>query len=87
MLRLPLQTPCQQAMDWYFEIPDNAKKHRGNQRRTLPVILHYDIVEANSKHDLEVKQFKTTDDLIMLRKIAEDRDKWEELSKTICSIA
>ena len=87
MLRLPLQTPCQQAMDWYFEIPDNAKKYRGNQRRTLPVILHYDIVEANSKHDLEVKQFKTTEDLIMLRKIAEDRDKWKELSKTICSIA
>ena len=87
MLRLPLQTPCQQAMDWYFEIPDNAKKYRGNQRRTLPVILHDDIVEANSKHDLEVKQFKTTEDLIMLRKIAEDRDKWKELSKTICSIA
>ena len=87
MLRLPLQILCQQAMDWYFEIPDNAKKYRGNQRRTLPVILHYDIVEANSKHDLEVKQFKTTEDLIMLRKIAEDRDKWKELSKTICSIA
>ena len=59
LLRLPQQT-CQQAMDWYFEIPDNAKKYRGDQRRTLPVILHYDIVEANRKYDLEVKRFKTT---------------------------
>eukprot|EP00794_Sanderia_malayensis_P000926 gene926-233_t len=31
MLRLPLEAPCQQAMDWYFEIPDTAKKYRGNQ--------------------------------------------------------
>ena len=51
MLRLPLQTPCQvfqQAMDWYFEIPDNAKLYKGNQRRTLPVVLHYNIAEANT---------------------------------------
>ena len=87
MLRLPLQTPCQQAMDWYLEIPDNSKKYRGSQRRTLPVVLHYDIVEANRKHDLDVKQFKTTEDLIMLRKLAEDREKWKDLSKIICSIA
>lgn len=55
-------------MDWYFEMPDDAKKYRGNQRRTLPVILHYGSVEGNSKYDLKVKQFKTTEDLIMLRK-------------------
>ena len=58
-----------------------------NQRQTLPVILHYDIVEGNSKHDLEIKQFKTTEDLTKLRGIAEGRDKWKELSKMICSIA
>ena len=31
--------------------------------------------------------FKTTEDLTELRRIAEDRDKWKELSKIICSIA
>ena len=77
MLRLPLEAPCQQAMDWYFEIPDNAKKYRGNQRITLPVKLHNDIVEGNIKNDLEVRQFKTTEDLDMLRKIAGDRDRGE----------
>ena len=40
MLRLPLEAPCQQAKDWYFEIQDNVKKYRGNQRITLPVKLH-----------------------------------------------
>ena len=76
-----------QAIDWYYGEPVNATKYRGDQRRTLPVILHYDIVEGNSKHDLEMKQFKTTEDLTKLRRIAEDRDKWKELSKIICSIA
>ena len=44
------------------------------------------IAEANSKHNLEVKQFKTTEDLIMLRKIAEDRDKWKELLKQFAAL-
>ena len=74
-------------MDWYFEIPDNVKKYRGNQRVTLPVKLHNDIVEGNIKNDMEGKQFKTRDDLDILRKIAGDRDRWKELSKVICSIA
>ena len=87
MLRLALQTPCQEAMDWYFEVPVNAKKYRGTRDKTLPVILNYDIVEGNSKHDLDVKQFKSTEDLTKLRRIAEDRDKWKELSRMICSIA
>ena len=87
MLRLPLEAPCKQAMDCYFEIPDNAKKYKGNQRITLPVKLHNDIVEGNAKNDMEVKQFKTRDDLVTLRKIAGDRDRWKELSKIICSVA
>ena len=53
----------------------------------MRVILHYGIVEGNSKHDLEIKQFQTTEDFTKLRRKAEDRDKWKELSKMICSIA
>ena len=74
-------------MDWYIEIPDNAKKYRGNQGITLPVKLNNDIVEGNNRNDLEVKQFKTRDDLVALRKLARDRDMWKELSKIICSVA
>ena len=51
------------------------------------MILHYEIVEGKSEHDLEIKQFKTTEDFTKLRKIAEDRDKWKELSEMVCSIA
>ena len=87
ILILPSEAPCQQAMDWYFEIPDNAKKYRGNQRITLPVKLHNSIVEGNIKNVMEVKQFKTRDDLDILRKIAGDRDRWKGLSKVISSIA
>ena len=87
MLRLPLEAPCQQAMDWYFEIPDNAKKYRGNQRITSPVKLHNNIVEGNIKNDLEARQLKTTEDLDMLRKIAGDKDRWKELLRVICSVA
>ena len=87
MLRLPLQAPCQQAMDWYFDIPDNAKKYRGNQRITLPMKLHNVIVEGNTKNDMEVKRFITREDLVSVRNIARDRDRWKELSKIICSVA
>lgn len=55
-----LEAPCQQAIDWYFEIADNAKKYRGNQRLPvafmLPVKLHNDILEGNSRNNLKVKQ-------------------------------
>ena len=77
MLRLPLEAPCQQAKDWYFEIPDNVKKYRGSQRITLPVKLHNGIVEGNIKNDMEDKQFKTRDILDILRKIAGDRNRWK----------
>ena len=49
--------------------------------------LHSDIVEGNNKNDMEVKQFKTREDLIKLRKLARDRDRWKELAKIMCSFA
>ena len=49
--------------------------------------LYNDIVEGNIKNFMEVKQFKTRDDLDIVRKIAGDRDRWKELSKVICSVA
>ena len=45
----------------YFRLSDIGLWDRG------------DIVEGNSKHHLEIKQFKTPEDLTKLRRIAEDR--------------
>ena len=49
MYRLPLEAICQQAMDWYFELPADTKKYREKQRMTLAVKLHTNIVEGNKK--------------------------------------
>ena len=57
MLRLKLEAPCQQAMDWYFETSDNVKKYRGNQIMILPVKLHSDILRGNSRNYLAIKQY------------------------------
>ena len=48
--------------------------------------LHKDVVKGHIKNDMEVKKFKTMDDLDILRKIAGDRDRWNVLSKVICSV-
>ena len=39
------------------QVRDKWKELSKNDLR-VPVILHYDIVEGNSKHDLDMKQFK-----------------------------
>ena len=52
-------------------------------RQTLPHIMTLSKrTETLSGHNF----FKTTEDSTKLRRIAEDRDKWKELSKMICSI-
>ena len=86
MLRLPLDTPCQKAMEWYFEVPPNGKKFRGHNRTTLPIVLHNDIKETNKKHPLEIQQFKSTEDLNYLRRLASDRENWKRLSSLICGV-
>ena len=59
-------TPCQEAMQWYFEKPTKGKKYGGNQRITLPLVLNNDIVEVNKINNIEVTQFKSMDDLVKL---------------------
>ena len=87
MLRLPILTPCQQAMQWYFEKPMRPKRYRGNQRITLPVMLHNDIVEANKVQNLEIEQFRCMNDLEKLRDIANDRRRWKEVTRVVCGVA
>ena len=59
ILRLPTNAPCQQAMEWYFEIPEKKTKYSGNQRITLPIALHNDIVNTNREKDIGIRKFKS----------------------------
>ena len=86
-LRLSNKAPSQQAMNFYFEVPEKAKRFSGRKRKTLPVVLNEDIKERIRTHNLPVNKFETVEDLNKLREIAADRNKWKELSSMICSIA
>ena len=66
LLRLPLKTPCQKAMQWFFENIDNMKKYRGRPRLTLPKLINQDLVELNLFHDITIKNFETLEDLYKL---------------------
>ena len=89
ILRLPLEAPCQKAMQWYFEPPPNPRKYNGTQRTTLPIVLHNDIVETVKMKDFpfEITQFKYMEDLFKIRKIAADREQWKNMTVIICSVA
>ena len=46
MLRLPIDTPCQRAMMYYFEKPEKANMYSGRKRKTLPI--EEDITRVNT---------------------------------------
>ena len=79
MLRLHEEAPCQQAMTYYFTIPEKAKRFSGRKRSTLPAILNEDIKEAAKTKTLPVSCLESLDDLIKLKKIAENRKRWKEI--------
>ena len=87
ILRLPSEAPCQRAMDWYFETHGNNVKYRGNKRTTLPIVLDNDIRTTNKFSCIEIKQFKTKEDLKKLRCVAADRKKWKDITAEICKVA
>ena len=86
-LRLNEETPCQKAMTYYFETPENNKKYPGRQRTTLPTVINEDIKECAKTHQLPISKFENQEQLIALRHLATDKKKWSELSSVICDIA
>ena len=70
-LRMPQNTPAQQAMTYYFDITKNTKKCSGRQRITIASVLHDDILKTNNKFPL--KSLLTKGDLNVARRIAKDR--------------
>ena len=83
MLRLDRRVPAQKAMDYYFNVPLNAKKFSGRRRATLPVCIDNDLKDAAKHTQLPVQQFLNRQDLEKLRSLATDRVAWRALSKQI----
>ena len=83
VLRLHESTPARKAMEHYFS-DSNSKMFPGSQRITLPVCLNSDIECAHDNLDIfNIASFKTRDDLQKLIDIANDRDRWKQLSRVI----
>ena len=86
ILRLPKNTPANEAMEYYFKITKKMKKYSGTPRTTLPTSIDKDIKQTVTNHpDLPVKQFTSTKDLEDLRNLAQERDVWKEFLNVICS--
>ena len=83
MLRLDREVPAQKAMDYYFDVPMNAKKYSGRRRSTLPVCINNDLKETAKRTQIPVQKFATRQDLEQLRRLASDRVAWKALSKLI----
>ena len=87
ILRLDPQAPCQLAMVYYFDQPENAKKYPGRRRTNLPTTINEDIKESAKTNVLPVSQFESLNDLLTLRRVASDRSEWRSISTMICDIA
>ena len=96
LLRLDRNTPCQKAVDYYFGVPECAKKHIDKGRTTLPIVIADDMRLAEiGKININIINinigsiliFRTKSYLEGLRVLAKDRIKWRELTAIICEQA
>ena len=79
MLLLPMNTPPQKAMDFYYQTIDNlqpGEKFKGKQIKCLPIVLNDDL----SRIGLSLK---TTVDLNDIRMTATNAVKWDQLVEEI----
>ena len=91
ILRLDDNTPAKKAMMHYFQ-PSESPKFQGQPRTTLPIKLSKDIkltVKTDPSFILEynIRELKINNDLNTLKEIAENRNKWLELSDRIYKAA
>ena len=88
ILQLPLDTPANESMKYYFKVPKKIKKYPGIPRTTLPTPIDKDIKQAVKKNHptvLSVKQFISTKDLDNLKMLAQEKDVWKDFLNVICS--
>ena len=87
MLRMHKETPCQKAMEYYFDVSVNAKKYSGKQRITLPTKIDDDIKQCAKINNINISNFETIYDLHRLQEKALDRKEWRKFSDLICNVA
>ena len=89
-LRLHPETPANKAMNFYFEEVVQPK-FRGRPRTTIVTTLNSDIRNAmmnpNSVASIHLSILKTQRDLDNIRRVAQNRELWREITKDIYSVA
>ena len=58
ILRLPLNTPANESMNYYFKVPEKIRKYPGITRTTLPTFIDKDIKQTVKKNHLTVLPIK-----------------------------
>jgi hypothetical protein len=80
-LRLPADTPANQAMEAYFRAREHLRRWPGRARTCLQTVLSADL-QRSQDHDYH---FNTTVDLCTLREVAADRTRWDRLCEQVCA--
>ena len=69
-----------ELLNYYFECPSKEIKFRG-RKITLPIQIDNDILEAVKYHKrLQIRQFRTTEDLNTVRNEGKDYNEWKNLT-------
>jgi hypothetical protein len=93
VLRLPLDTPAQLAMDYYCQQSraSDVKKQRGRAQVTLPVLLfnEFNVYKQEERAKRGCKsnyRQEITNALGSLRKLAQDRLEWAQVVRDVCEL-
>ena len=86
-LRLPLDSPPQHAMSYYFT-DLHKQKFPGAKRTTIVTTIQADIVKTKKKFpNFQVNSLSCFQDLIKIRQIASDRKLWHKIIKSVVNTA
>ena len=89
VLRMDPESPPHKAMLYYFASePCHVKKHSGGKRCTIHTTLQNDIKDTLSIfNNFQIKTFDSWDDMITIRKMAQERGEWKGIVKTVSNAA
>ena len=92
ILRSHIQSPANQAMEFYFE-PTSAKGFRGRPQVTLPTTIDNDLQRItnlqrqNATQIFTLRKFDCRTDLMIARSIAQERGDWKEFTNIVLEAA
>ena len=91
ILRLDERTPCWKAMKTFFDT-SNLQKFRGRPRTTIQTTINEDLKRLTSLNPVysrnqEITTLETLTDLYRFRLIAQNRNRWKNLTNCIYTAA